>query len=167
MKATRHSRTWTPRPSSACSRRTTPKPCTTPASSKASAYPDEPRALAVAASMNHPLARRRDLTRAEVAAHQLLVAPPGCSFRMAADHVFGPDGPRTELDSITVVRAWAGHGLGIAVIPDFLLDTELAPAGLIRLDLAAEIPPLVLRLIWRSGRADDHRLRQVLYAASA
>lgn len=121
-------------------------------------------ALVVVAAADHPLAARKRLSLAEVAGHQLLVSPPGCSFRLVADTLFGTAGPRTELAGITVVRAWAGQGLGVALLPEFAITPE-TPAR--RLDLAAPLPRLALRLVWRGDREDRPDLRRLLYAASA
>lgn len=126
----------------------------------------DPVPLAVVAAADHPLSGRSALTTEQVARYQLLVSPPSCSFRMAAEHLFGNSGPQTELGSITIVRAWASQGLGIALLPEFTISAELAAGTLLRLDLAAKVPQLALRLIWRRDSHNSQELRHVLYAAS-
>jgi DNA-binding transcriptional LysR family regulator len=93
----------------------------------------------------------------------LLVSPPGCSIRLAADQMFGPAVPRRELTSIAVAREWARQGLGRALLPDFALGSDLGSDGLVALDF--EAPALALRLVWLRGR--ETSLRDVLYAMSA
>lgn len=127
----------------------------------------DPVALAVVAGTDHPLVGRTSLTVAEVGRHPLLVSPPACSFGMLAGRLFGTAGPRTELASITVVRAWATRGLGAALLPEFVIHTELAAGTLHRLDLVEPVPELYLRLVWRRDREAGSDLREMLYAASA
>ncbi|MFC6370360.1 LysR family transcriptional regulator [Nonomuraea thailandensis] len=93
----------------------------------------------------------------------LLVSPPGCSIRLAADQVFGREVPRRELTSITTAREWSRQGLGAALLPDFALGTALGSGALVELDLQA--PALALRLVWMRER--EPSLRDVLYALSA
>lgn len=93
----------------------------------------------------------------------LLVSPPGCSIRLAADRAFGPEVPRRELTSIATAREWARQGLGSALLPDFALEPDLASGALVRLGF--EAPALALRLVWLRGR--EPALRDVLYAMSA
>ncbi|MGW0803151.1 LysR family transcriptional regulator [Nonomuraea sp. NPDC002799] len=98
----------------------------------------------------------------------LLVSPPGCSIRLAADHAFGVDVPRRELTSIATAREWARQGLGRALLPDFAVDGDLASGALVSLDPAppaAARPALALRLVWLRSR--EAALREVLYAMSA
>ena len=127
----------------------------------------DPIPLAVVAGTGHPLVGRTRLSADEVGTHRLLVSPPACSFRMVAARLFGADGPRTELASIAVVRAWSSQGLGIALLPEFAIKAELAAGSLHRLDLVDELPRLHLRLVWRRDRETTSGLREVLYAASA
>ncbi|WP_433441575.1 LysR family transcriptional regulator [Nonomuraea sp. CA-141351] len=93
----------------------------------------------------------------------LLVSADGCSIRLAADRAFGPEAPRRELTSIATAREWAKQGLGSALLPDFVLEPDLASGALVPLDFYA--PALALRLVWLRGR--EPALRDVLYAMSA
>ncbi|WP_308250032.1 LysR family transcriptional regulator [Sphaerisporangium fuscum] len=93
----------------------------------------------------------------------LLVTETGCSFRMAAEQVFGDRVAHRELSGVTTVRAWAREGLGMALLPDFAVAGDLAEGSLVELEV--EAPALALRLVWQSGREES--LREVLYAMSA
>ncbi|NRQ39252.1 LysR family transcriptional regulator [Nonomuraea sp. NN258] len=93
----------------------------------------------------------------------LLVTPPECSIRLAAERLFGPEVPRRELTSIATAREWARQGLGRALLPDFALTHDLGSGALVPLGLDPR--GLALRLVWPRGR--ERALRDVLYALSA
>ncbi|NIH79412.1 LysR family transcriptional regulator [Amycolatopsis viridis] len=94
----------------------------------------------------------------------LLVTPPGCSFRMAADRLLGTTGRRLEFDSVSTIRAWVTQGLGVALLPDFVVSGDLADGTLVALPVP-ESAELALRVVWRTDREDA--LREVLYAMAA
>lgn len=127
----------------------------------------DPIPLVVVAGTEHPLTGRDRLSAAEVGKHMLLVSPPACSYRLVAARLFGSSGPRTELASISVVRAWAAQGLGVAVLPEYAIQAELSAGSLHPLDVVDELPRLRLRLVWRRDRESGSDLRDLLYAASA
>lgn len=62
------------------------------------------------------------------------------------------------------MRAWAEHGLGISLLPDFAVADSLRTGTLIRLDLP--VADLGLRLVWREDREALPGLRDILYAAA-
>ncbi|WP_433241785.1 LysR family transcriptional regulator [Streptosporangium sp. CA-135522] len=93
----------------------------------------------------------------------VLTTGPGCSIRMAADRMTGLDGRRRELASVVAVREWAKQGLGMALLPDFVVDEDLSAGTLVELGLPA--PDLALRMVWLDGR--EEALRDVLYAMSS
>jgi DNA-binding transcriptional LysR family regulator len=85
---------------------------------------------------------------------------------MATDRLLGPGCRRTELSSVSTVKAWAGQGLGIALLPDFAVAGELADGTLVSLPLHGPPVELALRLVWRGG--DEGRaLRDALYAIAS
>ncbi|MEV6149386.1 LysR family transcriptional regulator [Nonomuraea sp. NPDC052129] len=125
----------------------------------------------------------------------LLVSAPGCSIRLAADQLFGAGVPRREMTSIATAREWTRQGFGRALLPDFVLEADLASGALVPLDFAtqtdpasgtltpldfapetdpasgalipfgSDAPTLALRLVWLRSR--EAALRDVLYAMSA
>ncbi|MGI5233122.1 LysR family transcriptional regulator [Actinoallomurus sp. CA-142502] len=121
--------------------------------------------LALVAAPGHPLAGRDGLTPADLAGERLLVGDPNCSFRLAADRVLGPGPERVPAGAVPVMRSWAEHGLGVALLPEFGVTSACESGTLARLDLPA--PALSLRLVWRGDREDVPGLRDVLYAACA
>lgn len=93
----------------------------------------------------------------------LLVSPPGCSIRLAADRLFGAEVSRRELTSLATAREWTRQGLGRALLPDFALGSDLDTGALVR--ISDDPPGLALRLVWLRSRGSA--LRDVLYAMSA
>jgi DNA-binding transcriptional LysR family regulator len=125
----------------------------------------EPVPLALVGAPGHPLQDGPRLTRDALRGQQLLVNVPGCSFRLAAERLVGPDVHRVAAGGVAVMRAWAERGLGIALLPEFALTEQLRSGTLVRLPL--DTPALRLRLVWRADRETLPGLREVLYAASA
>jgi DNA-binding transcriptional LysR family regulator len=124
----------------------------------------DPVPLVVAAPPTHPMAGRRGLGPPDMAGQRLLVAPAGCSFRIAGERVFGAVPDRVQMDSMAVIRGWTAKGMGIALLPEFAVAAELIAGTLVRLDFA--VPDLALRLVWRADRETLPGLREVLYAAA-
>jgi DNA-binding transcriptional LysR family regulator len=121
--------------------------------------------LVLVAAPDHPLAGRAELTPEDLSGERLLVNVPNCSFLMAADRVVGPGPERVWAGGVPVMRAWAEHGLGIALLPEFAVTAARRAGTLTRLDLPA--PAVSLRLVWRGDSEDLPGLRDVLYAACA
>ncbi|WP_433065704.1 LysR family transcriptional regulator [Dactylosporangium sp. CS-033363] len=125
----------------------------------------EPVPLALVAAPGHPLAGREQLSAGDLRGERLLVNVPQCSFWLAGQRLFG-DGPRrVRAGGVPVMRAWAEHGLGVTLLPEFAVAAGLREGRLARLPLA--VPDLHLRLVWRRDREREAGMRDVLYAASA
>ncbi|MBW8481124.1 LysR family transcriptional regulator [Actinomadura parmotrematis] len=124
----------------------------------------DPVPLALVAAPGHPLAGRPALTPADLRGERLLANVPACSFWMAADRVLGPGLERVRAGGVPVMRSWAEHGLGIALLPEFAVADALASGALAR--LALPLPDLSLRLVWREGDDADPGVRALLYAAA-
>lgn len=122
--------------------------------------------LHLTAGPGHRLATAGPLTPADLTDELLLVTPPGCSFRMAADRLLGTGGRRSELTSVSTVKAWAGQGLGVALLPDFAVAGELTDGTLVSLPLHGAPVELAMRIVWR-GDDDGRELREALYAIAS
>ncbi|MER6302520.1 LysR family transcriptional regulator [Kitasatospora sp. NPDC001539] len=121
--------------------------------------------LALVAAPTHPLARAAALTRRDLGGQRLLVDSPACSFRLAGERLLGNDVERVRTGGVTVTRACAEQGLGIALLPGFAVHEPLVSGTLVRLPL--DPPPLRLRLVRRADRETVPGLRDVLHAAAA
>jgi DNA-binding transcriptional LysR family regulator len=122
--------------------------------------------LHLTAAPGHRLATAGPLAPADLADELVLVTPPGCSFRMATDRLLGAGGRRSELTSVSTVKAWAGQGLGVALLPDFAVAGELIDGTLVSLPLGDAPVELAMRLVWRTGH-DGRELRDALYAIAS
>jgi DNA-binding transcriptional LysR family regulator len=122
--------------------------------------------LALVAAPIHPLAGVAGVRWTDVANHRLLLTEPGCSYRLVADRLFDPQGPRLEAGALTVARAWAAEGLGVALLPRFAVAAELESGRVVCVNLVGDMPELTLRLVWRADREAEPDLRAVLYAAA-
>ncbi|WP_246090174.1 substrate-binding domain-containing protein [Nonomuraea deserti] len=121
--------------------------------------------LVLVAAPGHLLTTRNRLTAGDLAGERLLSNVPACSFWMAADHAIGPAPERVRAGGVSVMRAWAEQGLGIALLPDFAVEAALRSGTLTALAFPA--PELSLRLVWREDREDLPGLRDLLYAVGA
>ena len=122
-----------------------------------------PVPLALVAAPDHPLAGR-PLVREDLKGERLLVNGPACSFWMAGTRILGDSVERVRAGGVTVMKAWAAQGLGIALLPEFAVGKGVAAGDLARLELP--MPDLSLRLVWRCGQEELPGLKEVLYAAS-
>ncbi|GAB3666719.1 LysR family transcriptional regulator [Actinocorallia lasiicapitis] len=139
----------------------------TPAGPPALSFTDlEPVPLVLAAPPAHPLAGRVDVAVEEAREHDLILGSPLCSFHLAADRFLGRGGRRTEVPSIFVAMSWAVQGLGLVLLPRFILGDALAAGTLVPVGLAAAPPEVFLRLVWRTDREQEPDLRTLLYGAS-
>ncbi|MFJ4186307.1 LysR family transcriptional regulator [Kitasatospora sp. NPDC089509] len=125
----------------------------------------EPVPLALVAAPTHPLSAATTLGRADLRGQRLLVDAPGCCFRLAGERLLGTALERVRTGGVTVTRACAEQGLGIALLPDFAVQDALTSGTLVRLPL--DPPPLRLRLVWRTGRATTPGLPEALHPTAA
>jgi len=77
--------------------------------------------LIVVAPLGHPLADAVELSVADLAAHELILPPPGASIRVDLDRAAAEAGvtlvPKAELDGIRLIASMAFEGYGAAVLP--------------------------------------------------
>lgn len=125
----------------------------------------DPVPLALVAAPDHALASRAALTPADFRHERLLVNLPECSFWMAGDRILGAGPERVRAGGVPVMRAWAEHGLGISLLPEFAVADSLRAGTLVQLDLP--LPELSLRLVWREDTESLPGMRDVLYAAAS
>ncbi|MER7008857.1 LysR family transcriptional regulator [Dactylosporangium sp. NPDC000555] len=124
----------------------------------------EPVPLALVAAPAHPLAGRTGLAAADLDGERLLVNVPECSFWLAGNRLFGSGPKRVRAGGVPVMRAWAEHGLGVSLLPEFAVTDSIRAGTLVRLGLP--VPDLSLRLVWREDHEHRPGMREILYAAA-
>jgi DNA-binding transcriptional LysR family regulator len=113
--------------------------------------------LVVIAPLGHPLAERRRLTLATVAAEPLLAREAGSGTRRAVDQLLQHQGigwpPRMALGSNEAIKHAVAAGLGLAVISRHALGREPARDGLVELSVRGFPIRRMWHLAWRKDRA--------------
>jgi DNA-binding transcriptional LysR family regulator len=92
--------------------------------------------LVVVAHRDHPLAKLRKVTSADLATHRYLARSPGWAAEQAARDLMGDAylvGPVLELGHPEYIRAAVVAGLGYAVMPIVVIAAELDSGVLVRL----------------------------------
>jgi LysR family hydrogen peroxide-inducible transcriptional activator len=83
----------------------------------------------VIAPEGHPLAKKRSVTIAQLAEHDLLLEPPGTAFRDELDHEASRAGvrfrPQAEVDGLRLIASLAFEGFGAAIVPATAVPTWL------------------------------------------
>lgn len=112
--------------------------------------------LVVIAAADHPLAARRRLKLADLAAEPLLVREAGSGTRAAAEQAFAEQGvhwaPRMALGSNEAVKHAVRAGLGLAVLSRHTLAADPAGEGLAVLPVAGFPLRRQWQLVWRRDR---------------
>ncbi|MCX4748191.1 LysR family transcriptional regulator [Kitasatospora sp. NBC_01287] len=114
----------------------------------------------LAASPRHPLAGLESVTPDQLLAYEFLVAEPNCTSQMLVDR-FGRD---LLLDaqlsmvtgSLSALLRLAGHGRGLALLPQLSVARELAAGELVELRLSEPARPVSIVAQWhpRLGLAE-------------
>jgi DNA-binding transcriptional LysR family regulator len=125
-----------------------------------------PVPLALVAAPDHPLAGRDRLSLDDLHGCRLLVNnAPECSFTLAGQQLLRDHVERVPTGGVTLIRACAERGIGIALLPLFAVSAQL-DSGTLTL-LPFDVPELSLRLVWRPDREHAPGVRDMLYAMSA
>ncbi len=104
--------------------------------------------LVVVAPADHPLAGPAERPLADVAAHRLLLPPPGSALRRVLDRAAGAAGAQlraqAEIDGVRLLASLASDGHGAAIVP----ATAVSPYATSRVTVVRvpELPPRVVAL---------------------
>ncbi len=94
------------------------------------------RILAVV-SRDHPLATRRRVSAQELAAEQLLLTEPACTYRAVFERTLAAQGARPgrtlELTSVEAIKQCAHARMGVAVLPEMVMADDLRAGSLVSL----------------------------------
>lgn len=103
------------------------------------AYPIRPHSIGLYAAAGHPLGERRALAPEALRAEPFILREPGSATRRLADALcarwgFAPR-VRMELAANEAIKQAIQDGLGIGLLPDELVGSDLAAEGLCALDV--------------------------------
>lgn len=94
------------------------------------------RVLAVVAA-EHPLAKKKKLTAADIAEQQILLTERSCSYRAVFERTMMQDGGRVnrvlEFASVEALKQCAMVRMGVAVLPELVVASELERGSLVSL----------------------------------
>ena len=120
--------------------------------------------LVIIAPPDHPLAKKRDIAKEEIAAEKFLVREPGSGTRTSLEIFFADvpgkiDNLGTEMGSNETIKQAVMAGLGVAFISAHTIEQELETRRLVILDVAG----MPIRRQWfsvcRSDRTQSPAMR--------
>lgn len=110
--------------------------------------------LVVIAPADHPLARRREISAAELAGEEFVLREAGSGTRQAAEAFFAAQGitlqPRLELGSNEAVKQAVAGGLGISVLSAHALGNQAE--GVAVLALEGTPIPTYWKVVYPAGK---------------
>ena len=116
--------------------------------------------LVAAVPTDHPLARRKRVTLADIAAHPLICMPEGTGIRTVFDRGCAARGARPDIaleaSAPSAVADLAARGLGVAILTASMVDGH----ALRWLAIADLDTPALLALVWKDP--DAPALRQLV-----
>lgn len=112
--------------------------------------------LLLVAARDHPLAKTRECSRADLAGHTILSTQAGPT-RLGLRHILPPDREvpiAIEATAGEVMRQLLRHGEGVTVLPALAIWEELARGELVSIRVRdAELPAYEVALVQWAGRA--------------
>jgi DNA-binding transcriptional LysR family regulator len=107
--------------------------------------------LVVVAHSEHPLATAAERPLAEVAAHRLLLPPPGSALRRVLDRAASTVGAQlraqAEIDGVRLLASLAADGHGAAIVPATAVSSTTT--GHFAVVRVPELPPRVVALAYQ------------------
>ena len=116
--------------------------------------------LVAAVPADHPLARRKRVTLADIAAHPVICMPKGTGIRTVFDRGCAARGARPDIalqaSAPSAVADLAARGLGVAILTASMVENHaLRPLAIADLDA-----PALLAVVWRA--TDAPALRELV-----
>ena len=116
--------------------------------------------LVAAVAADHPLARRKRVTLADIAAHTVICMPEGTGVRTVFDRGCAARGAQPDIalqaSAPSAVADLAARGLGVAILTASMVDSY----ALRRLAITDLDAPALLALVWRA--TDSPALRELV-----
>ncbi len=125
---------------------------------------DEP--IVVLAAPDHPLARRSAVAPGDLKGEAILLTEAGCTYRNLFLRILGNAGvyPPTVLEfgSLEAIKQCIIAGMGLSVLPELAVMTELAAGRLARLRWVGPEMAMATQLVWHPDRREAPALREFL-----
>ena len=118
--------------------------------------------LAIVTHPSHPLATRKSVDFKDLAGQVLLFPKSDCGYRMAFEHTLATQRviPATsiEMNSIEAIRQTIKAGIGITVIPEIAIQSDVEAGELVRVSWTDNLETAMLMIHykdkWRSQAVD-------------
>jgi DNA-binding transcriptional LysR family regulator len=112
--------------------------------------------LVFIAAPKHPLARKRRVTPHDLGGQTLLLTEAGCSYRTQLDQLLSVMGIRpesiTEFSSVEAIKECVSLGMGLSLLPEIVVDRELARRQLVSLAWAGEEMGIATHVVWHKDK---------------
>ncbi|WJE17629.1 LysR family transcriptional regulator [Halobacillus sp. ACCC02827] len=112
--------------------------------------------LMVVAAADHPLSVKKKVGVDELADETFLLTESGCSYRELLEHSFHQDGYSLsnllEFGSIEAIKQCAVAGLGLAALPEMVVEKEIREGRLVELPWTKDMPPLYTQIAWHKEK---------------
>lgn len=103
-------------------------------------------------SKNHPLAKKKVLTRQDLAGQQVLLTEKGMSYRRLLDEWLAMGSmellPAFEIGRADLLCQLVSQGMGVSFLPDYVTEADVAAGHLVRLEAEDFRPELWKQLLY-------------------
>ncbi|MDX8052925.1 LysR family transcriptional regulator [Lentzea sp. BCCO 10_0798] len=127
-----------------------------------------PEPLVMVAGPNHMLTQRQSLAEDDITSSTLIRAENGASYHELFEHSLGYDDTRApvlELDSVDAAKRAVASGLGIALMPEVTVSSELADGRLVRLPWSPTFR-VYTQFGWRQDNSTNPAVTALVSAAA-
>jgi DNA-binding transcriptional LysR family regulator len=112
--------------------------------------------LVFIAAPKHPLAAKKQVTPHDLAGQTLLLTEAGCSYRTQLDQLLSVTGIRpesiTEFSSVEAIKECVSLGMGLSLLPEIVVDRELARQQLVSLAWAGTEMGIATHVVWHKDK---------------
>lgn len=111
----------------------------------------------------HPLAAKKRVTPHDLAGQTLLLTETGCSYRTQLDQLLSlmsihPESI-TEFSSVEAIKECVSLGMGLSLLPEVVVDRELARRQLVSLAWAGAEMGIATHVVWHKDKWISPALR--------
>ena len=117
---------------------------------------DKPEPVCFTALPDHPLAQIPDLSLSQLVSLPFLLTEKHMSYRMQLDHILASRGleltPCLELGNTEMIKQFVLDGMGLALLPLFVVEKELAAGDLVSLNVTDCPIEIWRQLLYHRGK---------------